>query len=163
MLIFVLAVLVAVTIADGSVKATRDSKEVTTATLLLQNIMVETETKIETEGLDKGCEKKREAKFEAPYERFTWVTYCNEIELNLSQTAAQLSKAEPDEKEAKEDALQKMILQTASDYIGKALREVHAEVSWAQGKTKRKVAATTHIVRYDLPLALPSLGVGGTN
>lgn len=167
MLIFVLAVLAAVSIADGSVKATREAREIAKATWLVQKVMVDLETKMETQGLDKACDKKNEGKFEAPYEAYTWTTYCGEIDLKLSQTAAQLQAAqakgeERENESTKEDVMLKMILDTASDYISKSMRELHAEVNWTQGKQKRHVSLTTHFVRYDQQATLPGLGgVGG--
>lgn len=157
MAIFVMAVVVSVGLTGGAVKATKESKEITTATWLLGNVMVQLETRLETEGFDKGCEKKKDAKFEAPYERFTWTTYCQEIDFNLSQTAAKMMKdTQPDDgKDAsQEDMIQKMVLETASTYISKSIRELHAEVTWMAGKQKRTIDATTHIARYDQPLTV---------
>jgi type II secretion system protein I len=171
MLIFVLAVLAAINIARGSVRATKDAREVTIATWLLQNVMVELETRIETEGFDKGCEKKKQAKFDVPYDNYTWTTYCDDIDFHISETAAQIANQSKDKDKnsssddasvdsEKTDQMQKMVLDTASDYISKSIKELHAEVNWMQGKTKRTVDVTTHIARYDLPLSLP--GMGGT-
>lgn len=162
----VILVLASVTSADlvrGSVRAVRDAKEYTVATMLLQKVMAELETKMETEGIEKGCDKKKEGKFEAPYEKFTWATFCTEIDFRLSESAAKMldEKSENDSEPTKEDMITKMILNTASDYITKSLRELHVEVNWVQGKTKRHVDATTHYVRYDQPLTLPSIAVGG--
>lgn len=162
----VILVMASVTAADlirGSVRAVRDAKELTLATMLLQKVMAELETKLETEGIDRGCEKKKDGKFEAPFEKFTWTTYCTEIDFQLSESAAKaLEDKAADENKASEtdseNMVQKMILQTASDYITKSLRELHVEVNWVQGKTKRKIDATTHFVRYDLPLTLPQVG-----
>lgn len=164
MLIFVLAVLAAVSIADGSVKATREAREIAKATWLLQKVMVDLETKLETQGIDKGCEKKAEGKFEAPNEAYTFITYCGEIDMKLSQTASQMAAKNPDDRgnePTKEDAMLKMILDTASDYISKSMRELHSEVHWTQGKQKRHLSLTTHFVRYDQPATFPGLG-GGT-
>ena len=166
MLILVLAVLAAANIANGSVRATREAKEISKATWLLQNVMTELETKLEAEGVERGCEKKKEGKFEAPNEGYTWLTGCYEIDLKLSQTASKIQAAidggEKDSNEpTQEDILKKMILDTASDYISKALRELHAEVYWVQGKMKRKVTLTTHMVRFDQPLTLGSIGGAG--
>lgn len=157
MLIFTLAALAAVDIGRGSVRATRDTRDVTRATWLLQGVITELETKIETQGFDKGCVEKAEGKFEEPNQEFTWKTYCYEVDLRLSETAAQVAQATKNGQEegdiaTKENVFQKMILNTASDYMTKALREIHAEVYWKQGKDQRKVEATTHVVRYDLPL-----------
>ncbi len=160
MLIFVMAVVASLSVTDGSVRATREAKEISTATWLLQNIMVELETKLETEGFDKGCEKKKEARFDAPYSDFSWRTTCLEIDYNLSQTAAQVAQQEQSKDDNsdpnQENMIEKMILQTASDYMGKALRELHAEVYWKQGKQIRKIDVTTHIARYDLPVTPPN-------
>lgn len=158
MLIFVMAVVVSLSVTDGSVKATNDTKEISTATWLLQNVMVELETKIETEGFDKGCEKKHQAKFEAPYQNFNWLTTCDEIDFQLSQTAAQLMKQKPDQGSDdanQENLIAKFILQNASDYISKSVREIHAEVSWTKGKLVRKIDLTTHVARYDQALTMP--------
>jgi len=156
MLIFVLAVMAAVDIARGSVRATVDAKEMSVASWLVQNAMVDLETKLETDGIEKGCEKKKEGKFEPPYERFSWISSCEEIEFNISEAAAKLAANEEreDGEVEKENMIQKMILQTASDYITKALRELHTEVYWMRGKQKMTVTLTTHFVRYDLPLTL---------
>lgn len=154
-LIFTLAVVASVGVTQGSVRATREAKELSQATWLLQNVMTQLETKVETEGFDKGCEKKREAKFEAPYQNYTWKTTCIEIDFNLSQTAVQM--ANPDDEssqENKENMVQKLILKSASDYLTKSVREIHAEVSWMRGKQKRTIDVTTHIARYDLPLTI---------
>jgi type II secretion system protein I len=164
MLIFVMAVLASINMTGGSVRATRDTRDITTATWLLQNVMVELETKLDTEGVDKGCDKKKDGKFDPPYDKYTWTTYCDQIDFNISQTAAKLAKdagKDDDSNENREDVMQKMILQTASDYLSKALRELHSEIRWTQGKTVRVVDATTHWARYDLPLNMPGVG-GGT-
>jgi type II secretion system protein I len=165
MLIFVMAVVASLSVTDGSVRATREAKEISTATWLLQNVMVELETKLETEGFDKGCEKKKTNKFEPPYQNFTWTTTCEEIDFNLSQTAAQMAQKEDDDKSSDQqnqtNMITKMILQAASDYMGKSLRELHAEVTWMRGKQTRKVDATTHVARYDQPVAAPSAPAAG--
>ena len=162
MLIFTMAVLAATTIADGSVKATRDARDVTRATMLLQGVMTQLETRLESEGIDKACDKKKEGKFEVPNEGFTWKTECYEIDLKLSQTAAKMAGENVDERDAnQENLIQKMVLDLASAHISKSLREIHAEVYWNQGKTKRTVTATTHFVRYDQQAVLPDLGGGG--
>lgn len=160
MLIFVMAVIASVNVTEGSVRATREAREITTATWLLQNVMVELETKLETEGIDKGCEKKKEAKFEAPYERFSWTTYCNELELDLS-SVPELMKAgkKNDEASEKEDQIQKLVLDVAGKHISQSIRELHAEVKWMQNKTPRTISLTTHFARYDKGLPLPG-GVG---
>lgn len=158
MLIFVLAVLAAVDISRGSVRATRDAKEMSVASWLVQSAMVELETKLEADGVAKGCEKKREGKFPAPYDSYSWVSYCNEIEFNISEEAAKIARGENKEEELStnesQNAIQKMILQTSSDYIKKSLRELHTEVSWMRGKQKQTVSLTTHFVKYDEPLVI---------
>lgn len=173
MLIFTLAALAAVDIGRGSVRATRDTRDVTRATWLLQGVLTELETKIETQGFDKGCSEKAEGKFDEPYQDFTWKTYCYEVDLRLSETAAQVAQAakqaegeDEGDTTSRENVFQKMILNTASDYMTKALREIHAEVYWKQGKDQRKVEASTHVVRYDLPLpgaGAPGVPAGDTN
>lgn len=164
-MIFTLAVVASVGITQGSVRATREAREISTATWLLQNVITQLETKVETEGFDKGCEKKKEAKFEAPYDRFSWKTTCEEIDFNLSQTAAKMMDPGDDDRgeaeKNQENMVTKLILQSASDYLTKSIREIHAEVHWMQGKTKRKIDVTTQIARYDLPVNLPGAG-GGT-
>lgn len=165
MLIMVLAVVAAVNITRGAVRATRDSKEISIATWLAQTAIVDLETKVETEGVEKGCDKKKDGKFKAPYEQYTWTTYCTEIEFNISQEAAKIAAAagntEKEDENSSENMIQKMILQAASDYITKSLRELHAEVKWTEGKQQRSIALTTHFVRYDQPLTLPGVGGGG--
>lgn len=169
MLIFTMAVLAASNIADGSVKATRDARDVTRAAWLLQSTMTQLETRLETEGIDKACDKKKEGKFEGPgNEGFSWKTECYEIDLKLSQTASKMSQDNADERAAsQENLIQKLVLDLASAHISKSLREIHAEIYWLQGKNKRTVTATTHFVRYDQPVAVPDLsglgvGTGGT-
>ncbi len=154
MLIFVLAVLAAVNITSGAVKATREAKEISRATWLLQKLMAELETKLETDGIDKACDKKKEGKFDAPDESFLWVTNCYEVDMRLSEAASQVAAMVEDDKDTNTTnagVIQKMILDTASTYITKATREIHAEVTWKQGKTQRKITVTSHFVRYDLP------------
>lgn len=164
MLIFVLAVIAAVNIARGSVRATLESKEISVANWLAQTAMVELETKLETDGIEKGCEKKKEGKFPAPNEKFSWISSCEEIEFNISEAASKIAAAQGEEEDAtqKENMIQKMILQTASDYISKALRELHTEVYWMRGKQRMSVSLTTHFVRFDQPLQISQLGTGGT-
>jgi len=163
MLIFVLAVLAAVNIARGSVRATIDAKEMTVASWLVQNAMVDLETRLETEGIEKGCEKKKEGKFPPPHENFSWISSCEEIEFNISEEASKLQAAAGQEEDTSQQAnvIQKMILQTASEYITKALRELHTEVYWMRGKQRLSVDLTTHFVRYDLPLVLSATGGPG--
>ena len=162
MLIFTLAVLAAIDITRGAVRSTRDARTITQATWLLQKVMVELETRIESVGMDKGCDKKKDGRFEPPYEKYSWVTYCNEIDFQISATAAAQQGEDESEASTKENMIQKLIMQTASKYVTKSLRELHAEVLWEEGKNKRKVDVTTHFVRYDQPLQVPSLGgIGG--
>jgi len=166
-LIFVVSAVVFIELTQGAGRATRDTREISTATWLLQSVMTEMETKIQTQGFDRGCEKKKEGRFEAPYQNYTWVSYCTEIDFKISQTAAQLLEAQKSEDERfnnepkKEDMIVKMILDTASKYITKSAREIHVEVNWTSGKRKRSVDATTHVARYDQPVELPTLSVGG--
>lgn len=164
MAILIMASMAAVNLANGSVKAVRDAKEVSQATWLLQQKMVELETKLETEGEDKGCDEKSEGKFDEPNSRFTWKAACISIDFFLSESASQLMKAtgEDDSKQTSENQIIQMILQLASDYLSNAVRELHVEVHWLQNQTKREVTATTHFARYDLPVAIPGVG-GGTN
>lgn len=155
MMIFVMAVLAAVDIVHGSVRATKDARQLTIATELLESLMVDLETKLETEGFEKGCEKKKDGKFEEPNERFSWVTYCTEIDFNISQAASQMANPETEkDNTTTENQFQKLILDTASKYMTQALRELHVEVSWLDGKEKRKIDLTTHIARYDQPLSI---------
>lgn len=158
--IFVLAALAAMDLARGSVRAVKDAQDVTTATWLLQKVMVELETKIESEGIEKACEKKTDGTFDEPYERFSYVTFCTEIDFRISEAAAaMLNEGEESSSPTQEDMIRKLVLNTASDYLSKASRELHVEVLWNQGKTPRSVDVTTHIARYDLPL--PPISLGG--
>jgi len=158
MLIFTLAVLAASNIADGSVKATRDARDISRASWLLQGVMAELESKLESQGIDKACDKKKEGKFEGDNQAFTWKTECYEIDIKLSETASKMAKDDANESEAnQENLIQKMVLNLASEYITKSLREIHAEVYWTQGKNKRMVSATTHFVRYDQQATVPDL------
>lgn len=165
MLIFVLAVLAAVNIVRGAVRATRETREITIANWLLQNVISELEIKLETEGVEKACEKKTEGKFEDPYSKYRWVSECYEVDFALSETAAKMAQASqnPDKSEDdinQENQILKMVLDTASGYIKKSMREIHAEVLWVDGKTPRKVEVTTHFARYDNPLAIPGASGG---
>lgn len=161
--IFVLAALAAMDLARGSVRAVKEAQEITQATWLLQKVMVELETKIETEGIDKGCEEKKDGTFDEPYNRFTYTTYCSEIDFRLSETASQLlGEGGSGEGSNVENMTQKMILNLASDYISKASRELHAEVKWMQGKTPKKIDVTTHVANYTLPFTLPAGLMPGT-
>lgn len=170
MLIFVLAVLAAINIVTNAVRATRDTRETTTATWLVQNVMAELEIKLETEGIDKGCQKKSEGKFEAPFEKFSWRSSCYEIDFKLTEAASQLKDQLGEDSSSQQDdstnAVEKLITETASQYIAKSMRELHAEVFWTQGKTKRQVDVTTHFSRYDQPITVPGIGTftntGGT-
>lgn len=162
--IFVVAVLAAVDLARGSVSATREAREISIATWLLQDKITELETRLELEGFDRACDQKKEGKFEAPYEQYTWVSYCNEIDFKIAEAATALSGDDKEEASTPEatqvDQFKKIIINTASDYIGKAIRELHVEVLWKQGKNPRKVNVTTHVARYDLPFQMNSAGVG---
>jgi len=166
MLIFTMAALSALNIVNGSVRATKESKEISQATWLLQNLMAQTESKLEAQGIDKACKEKEEGKFEAPYENYRWTTSCYKIDFKLSEAAAKLAAAMQqgeDSKSTGEDPMLKMIMSVASEYLTRSTREVNVEVSWEQGKTKRQVAATTHFVRYDQMLAMPGgVPAGGT-
>ncbi len=154
MLIFTLAGLAALSIVNGSVRATQEAKEITQATWLLQNLMAETETRLEAQGIDKACKEKEEGKFPEPYEKFTWRTQCYQIDFRLSETAAQLAAAMQEGGTGevdtyKENPMLKQVMQVASEYLTRSTREIHAEVLWTQGKNPRTVTATTHFVRYD--------------
>lgn len=154
--IFVLAALAASDLARGSVRAVKDAQDVTQATWLLQKVIAELETKIETEGIEKGCEKKSTGKFEEPYDKFSWVTYCSEIDFKISESASSvLGGGEQAEESNQENLAQKMLLNLASKYISEASRELHAQVLWSQGNTQRQVDVTTHVARYDMPLPNP--------
>lgn len=157
-LIFTLAVVASVGVTQGAVRATREAKEISTATWLLGNVMTQLETKLETEGFDKGCDKKKEAKFEAPFDRFTWLTTCEKIDFNISQTAVRMDPEKSEEQNNQENLVQKMILNTASTYLTESMREIHAEVHWNVGKQHRKIDLTTHVARYDTPLNFPGAG-----
>ncbi len=166
MLIFVMAVLAAADIANGAVKATQDSRDVTLGTWLLQGKMVELETQLETEGIEKGCVKKDTGKFEAPFDRYSWQTECYEIDLKISETAAKLAASAAGEEEdegqtSQESSIQKMVLGIASDYLTKAVREIHTEVYWNQRGAERVISLTTHVVNYNLPLQLGGALGGG--
>lgn len=156
--IFVLAALAASDLARGSVRAVKDAQDVTQATWLLQKVIAELETKIESEGIQKACEEKKTGTFEAPYNKFSWTTFCSEIDFKISEAASSIlgeNSAEVEEKN-QENLAQKMLLNLASKYISDASRELHAEVIWLQGNLPRKVDVTTHVARYDMPL--PNLG-----
>lgn len=172
MLIFTLAALAAVSVGQGAVRATREAKEISTATWLLQSTMVELETHLETEGIDKGCDKKKEGKFAAPYDSYTFTTECYQIDFKISETASKVmaamsggddkDKDKDDSQNNVQDQATKMIMDTASKYISDSMREIHVTVEWAQGKTKRHVDLTTHFARYDQQVALPIGNLGGT-
>ncbi len=166
MLIFTMAALTAVSIVNGSVRATRESKEVTQASWLLQNILAQTESKLEAQGVDRACQEKEEGKFPAPFDQYRWKTQCYKIDFHLSEAAAKLQqelqqKAAGEEYDSsnknKEDPTLKLIFQTASEYFSRSVREVHAEVSWIRGKNPQSISATTHFVRFDQQPALPGL------
>jgi len=158
--IFVLAALAAMDLARGSDRAVKDAQDVTVATWLLQKAVVELETRIETEGIEKACEKKKDGKFEDPYAGFSFTTYCSEIDFKISEAAsAVLGGGESSEEEANpENMIKKQLLKIASDYMSKASRELHVEVRWMQGKTPRKIDVTTHYSRTDLPVQFPPCG-----
>ena len=165
MLIFVLAALAALNIVRGSVRATKEAKQMSVATWLVQGAMVDLETQIEADGFDKGCEKKKDGKFKAPHENFNWTTSCEEIDFNISQAAAKAGAAlgsdKEKDRESTEDVIQKMILDSASKYLTNSLRELHVIVWWLEGKQRKEVTLTTHFGRYDQPLSLPGVGGGG--
>ena len=151
--IFVMAALAAMDLARGSVRAVKDAQDVTVATWLLQKVIVELETRLESEGIEKACEKKKEGKFEEPYQKFSFVTYCSEVDFKLSETTSAMLGGEDESNEKNTENLQlKMLLEMASKHINKATRELHAEVMWVQGKTPRMIDVTTHVVNYSLPL-----------
>lgn len=156
--IFVLAALAASDLARGSVRAVKDAQDVTQATWLLQKVIAELETKIESEGIQKACEEKKTGTFEEPYNKFSWVTYCSEIDFKISEAASNIlgENSSDAEEENQENLAQKMLLNLASKYISDASRELHAEVLWLQGNLKRQVDVTTHVARFDMPL--PNLG-----
>lgn len=173
MLIFTLAALAAVSIGQGSVRATREAKEISTATWLLQNTMVELESRLEAEGMEKACDKKKEGKFPEPYQNYTWITECYQIDFKISENAAKLmaamnggeeeTTAANEGQKNQQDQVTKLILETASKYISDSMREIHAEVHWTQGKTKRHIDLTTHFARYDQQVNLPIGNFGGAN
>jgi len=168
MLILVLAIVSAVDMVRGSVRSTRNTKIITEATWLLQNVMTELETKLETLGFETGCEEKAEASFEEPYEDYSWTTYCSEIDFKISEAAAQLASqgAENEGAPTRENPILKQIITIANNYISEAARELHAEVSWLDGKSVRNISLTTHVVNLDLPFSLPNIGAlqgGGSN
>lgn len=162
MLIFTLAALAAINIVQGSVRATKESKEIAQATWLLQNLMSEAESRLEAQGIDRACKEKEEGKFDAPYDQFKWKTECYQIDFKLSESAAkmaqQMAQGEEDVNSTAENPVLKMILGVASEYLTRSTREVHAEVSWMNGKTPRLISATSHFVRYDQQPAMPALG-----
>lgn len=163
MLIFTLAALAAINIVQGSVRATKESKEIAQATWLLQNVMAEAESKLEAQGIDRACKEKEEGKFDAPYENYKWKKECYQIDFKLSETAAQMQQQlaqgeDADANATKENPMLKMILGVASEYLSRSSREVHAEVSWMNGKTPRVISVTSQFVRYDQQPAMPALG-----
>jgi prepilin-type N-terminal cleavage/methylation domain-containing protein len=173
MLIFTLAALAAVSIAQGSVKATREAKVISTATWLLQRVMTDLEDQLESQGIDKACDKKKDGKFDAPNDSFTWTTECYPIDFKLSETAAKMMAAmgkdskdgDSSDQQSQQDAILKLVMDTASKYITDSMREIHAEVHWTEGKQKREVDVTTHFARYDKTVQFPGfggIGTGGT-
>jgi type II secretion system protein I len=161
MAIFTIAVLAAIDITSGSVRATRDAREVSVASWLLQQKMVELETKLETDGVEKACEKKDNGKFGEPYETFTWDSSCDEVDFQLSESAAKMTEGDDEDKNTSENQILKLILKTASDYITQSVREVHVAVNWTSGKAKHSVDATTHFVRYDQKVSIGGVTGGG--
>lgn len=164
MLIFTIAALAAINIVSGSVRATREAKEISQATWLLQNLLAETESKLEAQGIDKACKEKETGKFPAPNDTFEWKTECYKVDFHLSEAAAKLQEQvakqageDEDGKSSQENPFLKIILQVASEYISRSTREVHVEVSWKQGKTPRALSASTHFVRYDQQAQLPQV------
>lgn len=161
MLIFVMAVVAAIGIVRGAVRATQEAKEISVATWLLQSKMVEIETALEAKGIDRACEKKKEGKFDAPYENFSWIAECYEVDMQLNATQKQLQDAlsggDSNKQEQGENPVQKLIFNVVNEYIGKVLREIHVEVAWKQGKNPKKISVTSHFARYDQPLALPAI------
>lgn len=153
LMIFTMAALAAISIVNGSVRATKESKEITQATWLLQNLISQTESKLEAQGIDRACKEKEEGKFEPPFEKYTWKTECYQIDFKLSEAAAQLfaqmQKGDEDPSSSTENPVLKMIMATASEYLTRSSREIHAQVRWTQGKTPRHIDITTHFVRYD--------------
>lgn len=163
MLIFTMVVLAAVDIARGSVRATNDSKEITQATWLVQGKMVELETRLEAEGIEKACDEKLEGKFDEPYEKYSWRTYCYPIDFRISEAAASMANPETDKdgsNATKENQILKVVLDLASDYISQSIRELHVEVNWVEGKTPRQITLTTHFAKYDLVPQVPGFGGG---
>jgi prepilin-type N-terminal cleavage/methylation domain-containing protein len=164
MLIFTLAAVTAVTIAQGSVRATRDAKVISTATWLLQRVMTDLEDQLESQGIDKACDKKKDGKFDPPNDNFTWLTECYPIDFKLSETAAKMMAAmgkdgsDNSDQQAQQDAILKMVMDTASKYISDSMREIHAEVHWNEGKQKREIDVTTHYARYDKTVQFPGFG-----
>jgi type II secretion system protein I len=162
MLIFTLAALASLNIMNGSVRAVKESKEITQATWLLQNLMSETESKLESQGVDRACKEKETGKFPAPYEKYQWKVTCNKIDFRLSEAAAklqqQMAAGQKGDDSQTENPVLKMILQVASEYLTRSTREVYGEVSWMQGKTPRQISATTHFARYDQQPSLPIPG-----
>jgi type II secretion system protein I len=159
MLIFTLAVLAALNIVTGSVRAVKEAKEISQASWLLQNLMAEAESKLEGQGIDKACLAKEDGKFPEPYQNFRWKKSCYRIDFKLSEGAArlqeQMQSGNKEEESDKENQMLKMVLNLASEYITRSTRELHAEVIWMQGKTQRQISATSHFVRYDQQPALP--------
>lgn len=168
-LIFVIAALAAADLTRGSVRATREGKDISAATWLLQNVMTELETKLETEGFDKGCDKKKEGKFDPPYDRFVWTAYCNEIDFKISASASKIMKAagedSKDDKASAEDMIQKIVLKSAGDYLTKSIRELHVDIKWKLGSVDKTVGATTHVAVYNQPFTIQGMPdmSGGTN
>ncbi|MBY0369848.1 prepilin-type N-terminal cleavage/methylation domain-containing protein [bacterium] len=162
-LIFSLAGIAAASIVNGSVRATRESKEISEATWLLQNFMSESETKLEAQGIEKACQEKETGKFDPPYDKYTWTRYCTEIDYQLSETASKLAeqaksgKDDDDDMSESENQLLKVLLTMAGDFITRSMRELHVEINWQSGKNPRQVTGTSHFVRYDQQPTLPQV------
>ena len=165
-LIFTMVVVSAIGIIRGSVRATQESRDLSRAAWLLQSKMVELETNLDTLGVDKACDKKKSGKFEIPNDQYSWLTTCEQIDIKLPEASAMIPKDKDkdssDEQDTQENQILKMIMQTASDYMSKSIRELHAEIIWNQGKTKRVVTATTEWAAYDQPLNIPGMGAPTT-
>jgi len=158
MMIFVMAVLAALQITRGSVQAARETKEVSRANWLLQSVMAELETNLETQGIEKACEKEKKGRFPEPNQEFSWVASCYPVDFKLSETASQLMAQEDGDanETSKENLQNKLILQLASKYITDLTRELHVEVSWQRAGATRTIDLTTHFVKFDFPLSIPA-------
>lgn len=161
MVILVMAVIAASTIIESSVRSSKDIKEMTQATWLLEKIMTQHEIEIDSNGIDKGCTPKKEGKFSPPHEMYSWVSYCSQIDFHMSETAAKLNLAKEMGKSANQmgksqDVILSMFTDMANRYFSKSMRELHVEVAWMRGKQKKTIALTTHIARFDQTIDLPN-------